>query len=780
VRLEQLVLFGPSDNATVQFGPRVTVLAGLSPEERSGMLRTLVDAMAGQVPNASVIFVDQAGRRVFADRIGATYADTGVAAPSLGELLGTDPAVVSDLVVLHPSDLGIGETRSEDEVEAELAAARAAHEQVVAEQAEATGFLIEIEAWEQELRELDERIDRASDDAARWAWIELRSQLDDLRADLAALDRDDDHDDDADQRLLGAVEELRSAGEAWTEASAAVAEIAAELGPLPPVSDADLARVAATPEALPEDLEDRVAALGATAEIRVACEERLEQVRQPAGDPGDGIVYALAPLDQDQLWTAFDAAIEAEAAYEAVLSSRDDEGDPAEDATIEEAHREVVRAQREVERRSRPGLLGASALAVSALLAGHQLSLLVGIAALAGSVALAWWLLVLPRRALAAAEHAEADALASTDADSWLGLHLRRIDEIVQPTDRAAITAAMDRRTATFLDWEELSGGTSLAAAGERREAIVAHADAIDPDATRARIQVATDALAAATEQELAARADLASGLEAYGLTAEGGADLDAAQLRRVLEQRTAAGRFARRALELQHQTATATTAGAILDRLLRGLGFDDGDLAGRLERAIASVEAARARRGDPGAVRTRADLEAAIAETSAAVDAGRRLSWDLTPDPTEAPEDRAVLLEARHELGLRLAECRRPDVAAIERRLAVAADRRQALETELTSLRNGSSSLRRRLADRIARTTWIGPNEETLPLIIDDAFTEVEPDELFKLLDMVVRLSTSTQIVLLSGDPTIDRWARREAAHGIVHLFESDGASIV
>jgi len=82
--LEQLVLFGPSDNFSVQFAPRVTVLAGLADEERADMLRTLVDAMAGRVPNASVIFVDQAGRRVFADRMGATYADTGVAAPSLG------------------------------------------------------------------------------------------------------------------------------------------------------------------------------------------------------------------------------------------------------------------------------------------------------------------------------------------------------------------------------------------------------------------------------------------------------------------------------------------------------------------------------------------------------------------------------------------------------------------------------------------------------------------------------------------------------------------------
>ena len=49
-----------------------------------------------------------------------------------------------------------------------------------------------------------------------------------------------------------------------------------------------------------------------------------------------------------------------------------------------------------------------------------------------------------------------------------------------------------------------------------------------------------------------------------------------------------------------------------------------------------------------------------------------------------------------------------------------------------------------------------------------------------FKLLDMVVRLSDRTQIVLLTSDPTIARWARREAAHDAVALFEADGVAVV
>ncbi|HRW36517.1 MAG TPA: hypothetical protein P5254_02380, partial [Aquihabitans sp.] len=87
--------------------------------------------------------------------------------------------------------------------------------------------------------------------------------------------------------------------------------------------------------------------------------------------------------------------------------------------------------------------------------------------------------------------------------------------------------------------------------------------------------------------------------------------------------------------------------------------------------------------------------------------------------------------------------------------------------------------SVRRRLADRIARTTWIGPNEEALPIVIDDPFADVDPEELFKLLDMLVRLSSSTQIVLLTTDPTIAKWARREAAEGVVTVLESHGAEV-
>ena len=781
MRLEQLVLFGPSDNFTVQFGPRVTVLTGLSDEERVGMLTTLVDAMAGCVPNASVIFLDRTGRRVFADRMGATYADTGVAAPSLSDLIGTDPEVIANLVTLRAEDLGLGLHRSQEEVEAEQTSARAAQEQVAAAHAEATGFLIELESLEQELHDLDVRIDCAPDEATRWRWIGLRSELDHLRAELAALDHQAANPTPGmvDERLLEAVEELRAAGETWAEASTVATELSQRIGPLPPVSDADLARVAATPDTLPSGLDDLIAAIAGAEDARAAGVAALDDVRRPVDDPGDGIVYQLVHLDQGPLWKLHDAAVEAQVAYETALGECTDETEPAAESAIEDAHQEVVRSDREVDRRFRPGMLGSATLAVAALLAGHQISLLLGIVMLAASVGFGWWLLVVPRRQLAVAEQAEAAALEHADADTWLGLHLRRIDHVVKPSARKGLGAALDRRSRTRLDWDEFSGGTSLDAAGERKEAIERYAAAISPTERAACEQHAIGALAETKRMLAEARRALTDSLAGYGFAADGALDLEPRQIRRVLEQRTAAGKFAREAVELQHQTAIATTSGAILDRLLRDLGFDDGGLAGRLERAIAAVEAAQARRYGAEELPPRELLVSEIERVGAEVAQGRRFSWDLTPDPTEPPVDTDALHARRRELASELAEHKRPDLASLERRVALADERVRNLEAESAALADGPRSLRRRLADRIGRTTWIGPDEENLPIVIDDALVAVEPAELFKLLDMIVRLSSKTQIVVLSGDSTVAKWARREAAHGVITLFESSGASI-
>jgi uncharacterized protein YhaN len=135
--------------------------------------------------------------------------------------------------------------------------------------------------------------------------------------------------------------------------------------------------------------------------------------------------------------------------------------------------------------------------------------------------------------------------------------------------------------------------------------------------------------------------------------------------------------------------------------------------------------------------------------------------------------------MDRRRALAEELAASRGPNLLDVQRRALLATERIRNLEAERTSLSEGPTALRRRLADRIARTTWVGDSEEALPLIIDDALIDVEPSELFKLLDLIVRLSSRTQIVLLTSDTTIAKWARRETAHGIITLLETDGAAV-
>lgn len=114
-----------------------------------------------------------------------------------------------------------------------------------------------------------------------------------------------------------------------------------------------------TPEALPDDFEDRLADLSVTTEIRTAAEQALTSAQAPATDPEDGIVYALAQLDQEALWAAHDAR-NAQINYEAELEAREEDTD-LEAVVIEATHHEVVRCQREVDRRfcPDPGRLGA-------------------------------------------------------------------------------------------------------------------------------------------------------------------------------------------------------------------------------------------------------------------------------------------------------------------------------------------------------------------------------------------------------------------------------------
>jgi len=778
VRLEQLVLFGPSDDFRIRFGPGVTVLAGLEPEERSELLTTLAEAMTGRLPNASVVYVDPREQRVFADRTGATYAASGAPAPTLTSLFGTDPAVVTRLITLTEADLGVAaqaDQVSAESLESELNTARASLEEVGGEHAEAADLVAQLDESHAELASIDQRIDRSEDEGARWTWLQLRRDLDRAGKQLSALD--DTGATDGDVRLLEAVEELRSTGASWAESSALAAELSARLGAVPDVSEDDLTTVAETPDAVPAGFTARVTEWQAAIDQRCRREAEVCVAAGEVAEPADELVGRLAAIDQQTLWTAHGRLMAAQAVRDLALGDYVGEADPEIELTIEAAHLDVLRCERVKHQRFLPGMLGSAALAVAALLAGATISVFVGIAALIGAVALAWWQLVIPRRDLAEATREEEMALGRADAGSWLGLHLRRIDDVVLPADRGDLDAANDRLATARLDWEELLGDIDPDEVGERRDAIAAHAAALDPVAREACERSARIKLDLAVEDELTSRAAVTAGLESYGVSGEGPLDLEPNEVLRVLQRRVDAGRYARDIQLLRLHSHEASDSAALLDRLLADLGFTDGDLEERLDVAIEAVAAARNRNLSVEEQVDRAELEAQVIAMTERLASTQRRSWDETPEPTSEPVDPDLLLARLREVAEAIAAGHGPDLVDAERRLGIAHERVSSLEGQLLELGAGPQPRDEHLHDRVFRTVELAGVSQTLPIVVDEVLDRLTPVDQLEVLDLMAHLSCETQVIVLSANPMVATWARSQVAGGDVTLFEADAA---
>lgn len=772
MRLDQLVLHGPGDDDQMRFGPGVTVFAGLGPSERLALVETVVDALTARLANASIAYVDADGEKVYADRTGATYASSGAPAPRPDQLLGRDPVALGRLLTVTAGDLGLGRQDTPAQVQEQLGQARREVGQVRREYAELRERIEVVAAWKEELVDLDERIARADDDADRWAWTELRRHRDEVRAELAM--RREGVDGHRDRHILDAVDALRATGETWTTAAAAAAVIRAELGHVPDVAEADLARVAATPADPPADLTTRLEAWHAAADLRRAADAELALSEQASPTVDDELVARFAALDQDRLWPAHAALAEATEAYVQVADAVGGPGtDPDTEAAVEAAHLEVIRYQRDVERRFLPGVLGSATFAVSAALASASIALLLGLVLLAASVAMAVWLLVAPRRRLAAAQGAEAAVLRDLGADSWLGLHLRRLDAATDVDQMKRFERAAQARAAAVVDWEEVAGDLDHAALAERADAVRAHADAIDPRAITRRREEARAFSLAAHQAEVAARASLMNGLEAYGIIAGGGTDLDPVQLPSLLAGRIEAGRVAREAKRLLVLEQREAEAARRLEDLLGHLGYPDGTLEDRLDRAISAVTAARQRQ----AVGERPidDIELELEALDRQVATGARRAWTDTRDPTGPPADPDLLHARRRELSGLVTAAGQPDLVGAQRRHDLALARVEELERRLDELAGGPGSLQQRLIARLARTSLLGDREDTVPVFVDEAVTSVPTAERMELLDLLVRLSEHTQVIILTEDPVTGRWARDRAGNHTVLLYEAD-----
>jgi hypothetical protein len=775
VRLEQVVLHGPGEDDRVRFGEGLTVFAGLAAEERLALIETVALALTGGLPNASVVYSDHAGRRVFADRTGATYAVTGAEAPVPGRLLGQDAAAIVRLFTVTDEELGLGTESTPEQLDQALEAARGELEHAQAEHDDLHDQTDLVGAWQEELEVLNRRILQAQDHAARWAWVQGFHRLQQLRSELSVLGSDDA--EDRDRLVLAAVDALRTLGEAWAAAAANASElrnsIRAELGTIPEVEQAHLERVASTPECAPRELAEALDLWKAAAELREETADALARVDSPPPEAEDPLVVAFAACDQTRLWLAHAQLESANASYaQTTASSAAVSSDPQAEEAIEAAHREVVRRERDVERRFRPGALASGALAVTALLAGQAISLVLGVALLVAAVAMGGWLLAIPRRNLARAVLLEELALSQSDAGSWLGLHLRRVDAFTDAGERRRFEMAANARTAAEVDWGEAAGTLSPDDLTTRAEAVRAHAAATDPASIARRRADLTAALANATRAETEARSTLLGDLDPYGIVPGHLAGQDLRRLPALVDQRVAAGRVARRLIDLGELETKEAKAAARLDELLRHLGHADGPLEARLDRVIEAIAEARNRSGQGD--RPRAAVDADIAEIEAWLTAGWRVGWADSPHPTAPPADPDLLDARRRDLGEMLNAAARLDVVGAEHRLELARTHVEQLEARRDELAAGPESIQQRLIARLNRTTVLDGAEDTLPVLLDDPLTRVPMAERMDLLDLIVRFAGHVQVILLTADPVVARWAQDRSRNAAVMLYEA------
>ncbi|MCB0976960.1 MAG: hypothetical protein KDB02_05835 [Acidimicrobiales bacterium] len=771
MRIEQLVLYGPGEDERVRFGSGVTVFSGLSEVERQDLIRTLVDALTGRLPNASIVYLDAQGRKVYADRTGATYAHDGSRAPSPHEVLGQDPVAVSRLLTCTGSDLGIGSAVPAEEIRAALDDARQQLERRGEELAELEDRAAAVAELRHQLATLTERIASYDDDAARWAWVQQRKRLDELRADLNLAEQPDR--ERTDRRILDAVEALRSAGEAWAGLAANAAELRSGLGPLPAVSQADLDRVAGTPADLPADFEKRYEAWKAANELHVAAAAELDLVSQPPHEPEDPLVGAFAAIDQGRLWSVHHELEAANDAYAALSGSSDHPAAAAEaEDAIEAAHVEVVRCRREVERLQLAGLLGTAVTATLGLLLLQAVSPLLGLLAFVAATVIMAVTVVVPRRRLGAAELVEEQALRQADADSWLGLHLRRLADLTDGAERKRFEGVAKRRAAAQVAWDEIAGAVTPDDLTARADAVRSHAEALDPKVRARRIEEVRTFCDAAAKAEDAARAALTGGLEPYGFTPASGAALDPAELATQLRRRIRAGEVARKAKRLAQMEQREVEASRNLDELLKRLGFTDGSIESRLERAIGAVASARDRGTDEerDPAQLRHEIEKIVDHLRATV----RPSWSGSPDPTAAPTDPAMLDARRREIAELVAAAGSVDVPAARQRIEVAKTTVAELEQRLNGLGASAGSIEHRLTARLGRTTHLQDHEESVPVFVDDALREVPAVQRLDLLDQLERASAATQVVILSDDDVVARWARDRSGRAAVTLYET------
>ena len=798
MRLEDLVLRIPGDEFHVHFHEHLTVLSGIGMLERQALSDSLVGALTGQAENTVVTYKDNTGRPVEVVANGGTaacrYLDDGAPALPLVGTVAPSADALRSLVLVQAGDLGLMPSRASETEHPELADARATLQELTKELEAAKSGRTKKQRVEDELSAIAAQLRQAEDGTARREYARILADLERVRAEAAAL-QSGDAGEETDAHLLSSADDARRIASKWREAASALARLVAQMtgGRLDPEL---VAAVRWFPDALPSNFRPLVDDLAEARRERDRLEVRLRDLAtSKLPEPSDHTVVELGTVDQDELWQAADellASTRALSREQVAMGGLSSSGasEPVDSsaldvvAQIEATHRVVEDLENVCDRRRVPAIAGAAIVAVASIILAPVAPLLAVamlVAACAGTVLG----LVRPMRQLAAARRREAIALADADAPTYLGFHIRRVEASMTPGAHTRLEAAADSHQLATTRWTAIAGSVPVEVAKELEADVRAYAASIAHlgDAAGELESLRHELNERAEPAVVRARNALVEACAPYGVDELAVDTTESDRLELLVLEQVELGRQARLQEQLEDAEATEEKLSNRLDDLLHQLGFQDGTLDARVGALEWAVERASERQQARSRARNRSEIEHDITQLQNEARRLRRPEWASVQASDAEDPDVEALIARRRELQAELdsSDGDREQTVDVER----LADRHSAMERRVAALESqadggGAESTIAQVADvqqyllaHLTKAGHCGPNDESVPVVLDEPFLRIAAERKWELLDMLRRLGEKTQLVYLTDDPFVGAWARRRASAGLITLLE-------
>ena len=797
MRLEDLVLRIPGDEFQVRFHEHLTVLSGIGMLERQALADSLVGALSGNAENTVVTLKDRTGRPIEivsnGGRAAGRYLDDDTPTlPLVGTVAPTADALRA-LVLVQAGDLGLTPSRAQSDEDPELAEARATLQALTKEIEGATAGRSQNEQLHDELASIAAQIRLTEDGTARREYASVLADLERVRAESAAL-QSGTTGAETDQHLLDSAAKARQLAARWQAAAALVTRLMCH-APAERLDPVKLAEVRSFPGGAPSDLRSLLDELHDARRERDQLDARLRELAtSKLPEPSDPRVVDLATVDQVELWDAAAKVIESGAALsrEQValggLSSASPDPQGVNVGTrdvierIEDTHRVVDNLEALADRRRLPSFAGVGVVAVASI-AFAPISPFVAIGMLTIATVGALTGIGRPMRQLAAARKQEARALADAGTPTYLAFHLRRVEASMTLDAHDRLESFADEHRAALARWRELAGLVSVDGAQQIESEVRAYAAALAQlGHTAGELDSLRRELSDRAEPAVSrARTALVEACAAYGLDDVTVETTDAVHLERLVLEQVELGRVAREQEKLEEAEADEEKLASRLDDLLHQLGFRDGTLDARAGALDWAVERAAERKDGRTRARPRTEIEDDLTRLQNEARRLRRPEW-ATVQPSDADGPDIDELVARQvELRTLLDSEPREEVVDVDRLI----DRHSAMERRVASLEaqidNGHpgttisqvADVQQYLLAHLTRAGHCGPQDESVPVVLDEPFLRIAADRKWELLDMLRRLGETTQLIYLTDDPYVGAWARRRASAGLITLLE-------